>query len=100
MVVRDAGVGSRAGHGRDRRANGRPDVPNLPPRRTPAGSTILFLTNQLGGAFGIALLAGIIRLGSDDGAWTPAVGTAPLLLPTAAAVAIAVVAIRLPARGD
>jgi EmrB/QacA subfamily drug resistance transporter len=71
---------------------------SLAPERVAAGSTILFLTNQLGGALGIALLSGIIRLGDDAGAWSPAVGTTPLLLPTAAAFAIAVVAARLPGR--
>lgn len=68
----------------------------MPPAQAPAGSTILFLTNQLGGALGITVLAEIIRLGDDTGTWSPAVGTLPLLLPTVAAFAIALVAGRLP----
>lgn len=71
---------------------------NVPPAKAPAGSTILFLTNQLGGAFGVAVLAGIIALNDDTGTWSPAVGTLPLLLPTVAAIAIAFVAGRLPGR--
>lgn len=73
---------------------------NLPAHRIPAGSTILFLTNQFGGALGIALLAGIIQLGSDHGTWDATLGTTPLLLPAAAAIAISIVATRLGGRTE
>jgi len=67
----------------------------LAPEKIPSGSTILFIANQLGGAFGVALFAGIIRTGGTDGAWTQELGTLPMVLPAAACLFIALVALRL-----
>lgn len=67
----------------------------LPPEKIPSGSTVVFIANQLGGAFGVALFAGVIRLGGNDGIWGTALGSLPLLLPTAACVGIALSATRL-----
>lgn len=67
----------------------------LAPEKIPSGSTILFVANQIGGALGIAIFASIIAVASPTGEWNPALGTLPLLLPAAACIAIAFIAIRL-----
>ncbi len=70
----------------------------LAPEKIPSGSTILFVANQLGGALGVAVFAGVIRIGGDDGQWSAGLGTLPLLLPAVACLCIALVALRLGGR--
>lgn len=72
----------------------------LTPERIPSGSTVLFVANQIGGALGVAIFAGVVALASADGEWTPELGTIPLLLPAVAALIIVAIATRLdpPAR--
>ena len=63
----------------------------LTPELTSSGSTILFIILQLGGAFGVALIALLI----GHGTWTAAVGTWPFLLSIVTALAIAALSTRL-----
>ncbi|WP_052663640.1 DHA2 family efflux MFS transporter permease subunit [Psychromicrobium lacuslunae] len=67
----------------------------LTAEKIPSGSTVLFVSNQIGGALGIAIFAGIITLSSPSGTWTSQLGTLPLVLPVIACLAIALLAIRL-----
>lgn len=57
----------------------------LPPALVNAGSTILFVVLQLGGALGVAVL--VLLMGGT--AWTAAIGTLPFAAPIFAATAIA-----------
>ena len=57
----------------------------LPPALVNAGSTILFVVLQLGGALGVAVL--VLLMGGT--AWTTAIGTMPFAAPIVAATAIA-----------
>lgn len=57
----------------------------LPPALVNAGSTILFVVLQLGGALGVAIL--VLLMGGAT--WTSAIGTMPFAVPIAAAAAIA-----------
>jgi EmrB/QacA subfamily drug resistance transporter len=57
----------------------------LPPSLVNAGSTILFVVLQLGGALGVAVL--VLLMGGT--AWTAAIGTLPFAAPIFAATAIA-----------
>lgn len=63
----------------------------LAPEKAPAGSTILFVALQIGGASGVALLAVLL----NGGEWTAEVGTAPFIAPTLGLVLIAALATRL-----
>jgi EmrB/QacA subfamily drug resistance transporter len=72
----------------------------LAPREIPNGTTVLFVANQLGGAFGIAVLTALIARasgGAGTSGWTT--GTMPFVLPVAAAVVIGIGAQRLPSAG-
>lgn len=73
---------------------------SLSPALIPAGSTVLFVSNQIGGALGIALVAGIIAFANPGGVWDERLGTLPLFLPAAVALVIAVIATRLDRRSD
>ncbi|EOM74425.1 MFS transporter [Rhodococcus rhodnii] len=66
---------------------------DLPEALVPAGSTTLFVVNQLGGATGVALLAVVLGAGT---AWTADIGTAPLWIPLGATAAIGLLALALP----
>lgn len=70
----------------------------LPQEMIPSGSTILFVANQLGGALGVALFAGITRL-AGGGTWTATLGAVPMLLPAVACIGIGVAALRLERAG-
>ena len=66
----------------------------LPPERIAPGTTILFVTNQLGGALGVALLAGVVGI-LGDGRWDETVAGWPLVVPVVACLAIAALSARL-----
>lgn len=69
----------------------------LPVELIPAGSTLLFILNQVGGALGIASMTLVVTALDPDG-WTAQVGTTPMWIPTLGALAIMLLARRLPAR--
>ncbi|MDN5854657.1 MAG: DHA2 family efflux MFS transporter permease subunit [Actinomycetia bacterium] len=63
----------------------------------PAGSTLLFVLNQLGGALGIAAMTVVIGAAGDNRTeWGSAAGTVPMLLPMLGAAIVVVIAMRLP----
>lgn len=71
----------------------------LDPDLVPAGSTLLFVLNQLGGALGIAAMTVVIGAAGDGATtWGSAAGTVPMLLPALGAAAVVVLAARLPGR--
>lgn len=63
----------------------------------PAGSTILFILNQLGGALGIPVIAALLvgTGGVGEPAWTDADGTTLTLLPVLGCAAFVALAKRL-----
>ncbi|MFJ3404529.1 DHA2 family efflux MFS transporter permease subunit [Promicromonospora sp. NPDC090134] len=66
----------------------------LPPERIAPGTTILFVTNQLGGALGVAVLAGIVGI-LGGGRWDADVAGWPLTVPVVACLAVAGLSARL-----
>lgn len=73
----------------------------LDPSLIPAGSTLLFILNQMGGALGIAAMTVLIRIAGDGATrWGPDAGTTPMLLPALGAAVIFTLARRLPGRPD
>lgn len=69
----------------------------LPDELIAAGSTLLFILNQVGGALGIATMT-LVVTSLDPSGWTRQVGTAPMWIPTLGALAIVLAARRLPGR--
>lgn len=67
----------------------------LSPELTPAGSALLFILNQIGGAIGIAIMTLAITT-ADPLGWTAGVGMWPMLVPAVGSIAILAVAVRLP----
>jgi len=63
----------------------------LPATATPAGSTILFVCMQLGGALGVAML--VVLMGSSE--WPADIGTLPFIAPIVALAVIAIASQRL-----
>src|SRR5699024_10295615 len=71
----------------------------LDPDLVPAGSTLLFVLNQLGGALGIAAMTVVIGAAGDGATtWGSAAGTVPMLLPALGAAAVVSLSPHLPGR--
>jgi EmrB/QacA subfamily drug resistance transporter len=66
----------------------------LPPDRIAPGTTILFVTNQLGGALGVAVLAGVVGI-LGAGRWDATVAGWPLVVPVVACLAVTALSARL-----